>query len=134
MTCAVLLCTYDYWWLQAFSWLLVEAVHGIGGAADAALGRQAVGHVLIVDCSLRLTITAFAAWLVVGTLCRRQVGRWSKQYMASVVQPMPSVLRLVSWLQGNVPAEDTSPPAPAVVHGDFRLDNLVYDEQLQVRL
>jgi hypothetical protein len=43
------------------------------------------------------------------------------------------VLRLVSWLQANVPEEDASPPAPAVVHGDFRLDNLVYDEQLQVR-
>lgn len=45
---------------------------------------------------------------------------------------MPAVLRLVSWLQGNVPAEDALPVAPAVVHGDFRLDNLVYDEQLQV--
>jgi aminoglycoside phosphotransferase (APT) family kinase protein len=54
--------------------------------------------------------------------------------MASVAQPMPSVLRLVAWLQCNVPAEDASPPAPAVVHGDFRLDNLVYDEQLQVGL
>jgi aminoglycoside phosphotransferase (APT) family kinase protein len=47
---------------------------------------------------------------------------------------MPSVQRLVAWLQANVPAEDASIPAPAVVHGDFRLDNLVCDEQLQVRL
>ncbi|WIA34789.1 hypothetical protein OEZ86_013092 [Tetradesmus obliquus] len=63
--------------------------------------------------------------------CRRQVGRWSQQYNASVARPMPTVQRLVAWLGANVPAEDAAPPAPAVVHGDFRLDNLVYDEQLQ---
>eukprot|EP00879_Flechtneria_rotunda_P006563 GHRR01006896.1.p1 GENE.GHRR01006896.1~~GHRR01006896.1.p1 ORF type:complete len:258 (+),score=58.68 GHRR01006896.1:2484-3257(+) len=65
--------------------------------------------------------------------CRRQVARWSKQYLASVVQPMPRVLQLISWLQRSVPAEDAAPPAPAVVHGDFRLDNLVFNSQLQVR-
>jgi hypothetical protein len=34
-----------------------------------------------------------------GWCGRRQVGRWSKQYMSSVMQPMPSVLRLMAWLQ-----------------------------------
>lgn len=47
-------------------------------------------------------------------------------------QPSPAVLQLIDWLQGHVPAEDAAPPAPALVHGDYRLDNLVFDEQLQV--
>lgn len=64
--------------------------------------------------------------------CRRQVFRWAKQYNASVPQPSPAVLQLIDWLQGHIPAEDAAPPAPAVVHGDYRLDNLVFDEQLQV--
>eukprot|EP00775_Hariotina_reticulata_P010196 gene10196-10357_t len=67
-----------------------------------------------------------------GNYCKRQVSRWSKQYLASVPQPMPQVMQLISWLQSNVPAEDAAPAAAAVVHGDYRLDNLVFDDQLQV--
>eukprot|EP00878_Enallax_costatus_P014298 GHUV01014956.1.p1 GENE.GHUV01014956.1~~GHUV01014956.1.p1 ORF type:complete len:284 (+),score=69.62 GHUV01014956.1:209-1060(+) len=64
--------------------------------------------------------------------CRRQVSRWSKQYIASMAEPSPAVLYLIDWLQQHVPAEDAAPPAPALVHGDYRLDNLVFDDQLQV--
>lgn len=65
--------------------------------------------------------------------CARQAERWAAQYTASVPQPHPDVLRLISWLRANVPAEDASPPGGgAVCHGDYRLDNLVWDEQLQV--
>jgi hypothetical protein len=42
------------------------------------------------------------------------------------------VLSLIGWLRRSVPAEDASPSVAAVVHGDFRLDNLVFDDQLQV--
>lgn len=42
------------------------------------------------------------------------------------------VLQLISWLGANVPPEDGSPAVAAVVHGDFRLDNLVFDQQQQV--
>jgi len=79
-----------------------------------------------LDCPLHPTITLHCP------ACRRQVARWSKQYLASVQQPMPSVMQLIAWLQSNVPAEDAAPAAPAVVHGDYRLDNLVLDSQLQV--
>lgn len=48
-------------------------------------------------------------------------------------QPAPAVLQLIEWLQQHVPAQDAAPPAPALVHGDYRLDNLVFDQQLQVR-
>jgi hypothetical protein len=42
------------------------------------------------------------------------------------------VLQLVEWLAHNVPAEDAAPGQPALLHGDYRLDNLVFDEGLQV--
>jgi hypothetical protein len=69
--------------------------------------------------------------LLLLSLCH-QVARWAKQYHASVPQPSPAVLHLVEWLQHNVPAEDAAPGQPALLHGDYRLDNLVFDEGLQV--
>lgn len=51
----------------------------------------------------------------------RQVGRWSKQYLASRAAPNADMDRLIAWLPEHLP-----PEAPArVVHGDFRLDNLI---------
>jgi aminoglycoside phosphotransferase (APT) family kinase protein len=64
--------------------------------------------------------------------CRRQVARWSRQYKASMPQPAEQVLQLIDWLEHNVPAEDADPPQPAICHGDYRLDNLVFDQSLQV--
>ena len=39
----------------------------------------------------------------------------------------------MSWLSEHVPPEDGTPGVAAVVHGDFRLDNMVFDPHLQVR-
>ncbi|MYZ49908.1 phosphotransferase family protein [Rhizobiales bacterium L72] len=51
----------------------------------------------------------------------RQVRRWSEQYSASAAEPVDAMDRLMDWLPAHLP-----PEAPArVVHGDFRLDNLV---------
>lgn len=57
----------------------------------------------------------------------RQVERWFKQYEASVgpnvgVEAEQSVIALVAWLRANVPKSEIS---SRLVHGDFRLDNLV---------
>jgi aminoglycoside phosphotransferase (APT) family kinase protein len=51
----------------------------------------------------------------------RQVRRWSEQYRASETQPIPEMDRLMAWLPDHVPAS----PRAAVVHGDYRLDNLI---------
>ncbi|KAG2453899.1 hypothetical protein HYH02_002105 [Chlamydomonas schloesseri] len=58
--------------------------------------------------------------------CARQLRRWSEQYRASVPAPMPEVLRLMDWLGAHVPPGDARPARPAVVHGDYRLDNIVF--------
>ncbi len=38
----------------------------------------------------------------------------------------PQVLRLMTWLGEHIPAEDANPPRPAICHGDYRLDNIVF--------
>ncbi|GIL53888.1 hypothetical protein Vafri_9402 [Volvox africanus] len=58
--------------------------------------------------------------------CVRQLRRWSDQYTASMPSPALEVTRLVDWLMAHVPLDDAAPPRPAVVHGDFRLDNIVF--------
>eukprot|EP00899_Mesostigma_viride_P025654 jgi/Mesvir1/6273/Mv19978-RA.2 len=57
--------------------------------------------------------------------CRRQVDRWAKQYHASAVTEDARMDALVVWLQNNVPPEDDTLPG-GIVHGDFRLDNLIF--------
>jgi aminoglycoside phosphotransferase (APT) family kinase protein len=51
----------------------------------------------------------------------RQVERWSKQYRASETEKIDAMEQLIEWLPGHVPAG----AAPRVVHGDYRLDNLI---------
>ncbi|XP_057249698.1 probable acyl-CoA dehydrogenase IBR3 isoform X2 [Beta vulgaris subsp. vulgaris] len=62
--------------------------------------------------------------------CKRQAKRWGKQYVASTAggkpERNPKMLELISWLHDNLPLEDSSGSASGLVHGDFRIDNLVF--------
>jgi aminoglycoside phosphotransferase (APT) family kinase protein len=51
----------------------------------------------------------------------RQVDRWSKQYRASETETIDSMERLIEWLPRHIPPAGP----PRVVHGDYRLDNLI---------
>ncbi|MBL0944025.1 MAG: phosphotransferase [Hydrogenophaga sp.] len=61
-----------------------------------------------------------------GNYFERQIGRWSKQYQASVTQPIAEMDRLIEWLPQNVPAMARDESMVSVVHGDYRLDNLMF--------
>jgi aminoglycoside phosphotransferase (APT) family kinase protein len=52
----------------------------------------------------------------------RQVDRWSKQYRASETQTIDEMERLIEWLPAHIPPSGP----PRVVHGDYRLDNLIF--------
>jgi aminoglycoside phosphotransferase (APT) family kinase protein len=52
----------------------------------------------------------------------RQISRWTRQYVASNVGPVPAMDRLMEWL----PAHNNVADATAIVHGDFRLGNLIF--------
>jgi aminoglycoside phosphotransferase (APT) family kinase protein len=57
-----------------------------------------------------------------GSYLARQIDRWTKQYRASETGRVPEMDRLIEWLPGAIPPGDET----AVVHGDYRLDNLVF--------
>lgn len=56
-----------------------------------------------------------------GNYFARQISRWSRQYQASELETIESMNRLMGWLPESIPEDDSS----SVVHGDFRLDNVV---------
>jgi aminoglycoside phosphotransferase (APT) family kinase protein len=58
-----------------------------------------------------------------GNYFARQIGRWSKQYKASETEHIDAMDRLIEWLPAHIPEDDG---ATAIVHGDYRLDNLIF--------
>ena len=59
-----------------------------------------------------------------GSYFERQIARWTRQYAASRDGEVAAMERLIAWLPAHVPREDDEPVV--LVHGDFRLDNLVF--------
>jgi len=58
-----------------------------------------------------------------GQFVERQIARWSRQYLADDVAGRdPNMDRLIAWLPDHVPADDET----ALVHGDFRIDNIIF--------
>ena len=58
-----------------------------------------------------------------GNYFQRQLDRWSAQYRASELGTIEEMERLMVWLGENMPADDGK---VTLVHGDYRLDNLMY--------
>jgi aminoglycoside phosphotransferase (APT) family kinase protein len=61
-----------------------------------------------------------------GNYFERQIGRWSKQYQASITQPIDEMDQLIAWLPANIPQSARDESKVSIVHGDFRLDNLIF--------
>jgi aminoglycoside phosphotransferase (APT) family kinase protein len=57
-----------------------------------------------------------------GNYFTRQIGRWSKQYQLSETEKIPEMDRLIEWLPQHVPPGDET----TIVHGDYRLDNMIF--------
>lgn len=57
-----------------------------------------------------------------GNYFERQVARWSRQYRASQTEDVPEVEKLMEWLSRTVPEQS----AATIIHGDYRLDNLIF--------
>jgi len=54
-----------------------------------------------------------------GNYYERQIGRWSKQYLASKTEEIEAMDKLMDWLPKNIPEQ----PKTVIVHGDYRLGN-----------
>lgn len=64
-----------------------------------------------------------------GNYFERQIGRWTKQYQASITEPIDAMDALITWLPAHIPASAHDASQVSVVHGDFRLDNLMFDAE-----
>ena len=58
-----------------------------------------------------------------GNYFERQVTRWTRQYRDSETDYLPEIERLIAFLPGSVPNQSRT----SVVHGDYRIDNVVFD-------
>jgi aminoglycoside phosphotransferase (APT) family kinase protein len=60
-----------------------------------------------------------------GHYVERQVTRWTQQYRASETGTNEAMERLIDWLPKHIPADEQT----SIVHGDFRLDNVIFHPQ-----
>ena len=57
-----------------------------------------------------------------GSYFARQIDRWTKQYRASATEKIEAMDNLIDWLPRHIPAGDET----RIVHGDYRLDNVIF--------
>jgi aminoglycoside phosphotransferase (APT) family kinase protein len=62
-----------------------------------------------------------------GGFFERMVARWTRQYRASATQPIAAMEKLIAWLPAHLPPPSDDPADLCLVHGDYRLENLVFD-------
>jgi len=56
-----------------------------------------------------------------GNYFARQISRWGKQYVASETEAVPAMTKLMEWLPAHIPPGERN----SIVHGDYRLDNMI---------
>jgi aminoglycoside phosphotransferase (APT) family kinase protein len=108
-------------WNQA----LPEATHAERGAIYDEMNR-----VIAALHKVDVIASGLADYGKPGNYFERQIGRWSKQYVASLTSPGPQPIeameRLIDWLPAHMPASARDESKVSIVHGDYRLDNLVF--------
>ena len=98
------------------------ALPEIDAAQRGALFAAAV-NVLASLATLDVATVGLADYGKPGNYFARQVARWTEQYRAAETERIDAVESLIAWLPGAVPADDGR---IALVHGDFRIDNLIW--------
>lgn len=82
---------------------------------DAQVSTLAVLHNIDVDA------VGLSDYGKAGNYFARQIDRWSKQYKLSETENIPEMDALIEWLPGAIPEGART----SIVHGDYRLDNLI---------
>ncbi|MDO6485540.1 phosphotransferase family protein [Shimia thalassica] len=92
--------------------------------ADRSAVFNQMNKVLAAIHSVDISAVGLSDYGPEGNYFERQVGRWTKQYRASETETVPVMDQLIDWLNANMPEDDGK---RTLVHGDFRLDNLLFD-------
>lgn len=99
------------------------ALPELGDAAARGAVYDEMSRVLAALHAVDIEAVGLADYGRPGNYFERQVGRWSRQYQASATEAIAEMEALMRWLPANQPADDGE---VALVHGDFRLDNMLF--------
>jgi aminoglycoside phosphotransferase (APT) family kinase protein len=102
-----------------------QALPGMTPAERGAIYDE-MNRVIAALHSVDVNAVGLADYGRPGNYFERQIGRWSKQYLASITEPIEPMDRLIEWLPAHIPPGARDETQVRVVHGDFRLDNLVF--------
>uniref|UniRef100_A0A671KB14 Acyl-CoA dehydrogenase family member 11 n=1 Tax=Sinocyclocheilus anshuiensis TaxID=1608454 RepID=A0A671KB14_9TELE len=105
-----------------FSYQLDLRLPGVSAAERTALYVAAV-ETLAKLHSLDVSTLELLGYGKGTGYCKRQVCTWTKQYKASAHKEIPAMDKLSDWLSRNLPTNDNE---VSLVHGDFRIDNLIF--------
>ena len=94
--------------------------------ADRAAHYDEMNRVMAALHSVNPAAVGLADYGKPGNYFERQIGRWSKQYQASATETIEAMDRLIEWLPRNLPASALDSGQVSIVHGDYRLDNLMF--------
>jgi aminoglycoside phosphotransferase (APT) family kinase protein len=98
---------------------------GLDASARSRLYDE-MGRVLAALHSVDVAAVALGDFGRPGQYFERQIKRWTEQYRATETERRADIERLIEWLPANLPADDGR---SGIVHGDFRLDNIVFDRE-----
>ncbi len=108
-----------------------QALPGLERAERYAIYSE-MNRVIAALHSVKFAERGLAAYGKPGNYFERQIGRWGKQYKAStdgagpMSQPIPEMEALLQWLPAHMPASAKDESKVSIVHGDYRLDNMVF--------
>ena len=94
------------------------------GTAERAAYYDAIVSTLAALHAVDVDAVGLADYGKPGNYFARQIARWSEQYRASQTRAIPDMDALMDKLAARCPADDG---VVALVHGDFRIDNLMFD-------
>jgi aminoglycoside phosphotransferase (APT) family kinase protein len=102
-----------------------QTLPGMSGPERTAIYNE-MNRVIAALHSVDVAAVGLSSYGKPGNYFERQIGRWSKQYLASITEPIPAMDALIEWLPAHLPASARDTSRVSVVHGDFRLDNLMF--------
>ncbi len=98
-----------------------QALPGMTAAERSAIYDE-LNRVIAQLHSIDYAAIGLADYGKPGNYFARQIERWTRQYQASATETIEAMDQLIEWLPKHIPPGE----ATAIVHGDFRLDNMIF--------
>ena len=102
-----------------------QTLPGMSNSERAAIYNE-MNRVIAALHTVKFAERGLAGFGKPGNYFDRQISRWSKQYVASITQPINEMDQLMAWLPQHIPAMARAEHMVSIVHGDYRLDNLMF--------